>query len=164
MAAGHLTESITDDCLIKTQQVQKEIKRVKIMDEHWGFLKLFKAWQFFKVFSVVCNFQNMCLGNLFFFVPEQWFCHLQAISPLISSQFLALTSYGKDVKTNYIFEKPELEGTKVIIFILFYFSINTRVFITSNIFLGSTWLISHWSSSAITWQTVNLITLISNSE
>ena len=43
VAAGHLTESITDDCLIKTQQVQKEIKRVKIMDEHWGFLKLFKA-------------------------------------------------------------------------------------------------------------------------
>ena len=37
VAAGHLTESIIDECLIKTQQVQKEIKRVKIMDEHWVF-------------------------------------------------------------------------------------------------------------------------------
>ena len=37
MAARHLTESITDDCLIKAQQVQKEIKRVKIMDDNWGF-------------------------------------------------------------------------------------------------------------------------------
>ena len=112
MAARHLTESITDDCLIKAQQVQKEIKRVKIMDDNWGFWKLFKAWQFFKVSSVVCNFQT------YFFVTKQWFCHLQAISPLTLSQFLAFTCLGKDVKTKYIFEKPDLESIKVIIFIL----------------------------------------------
>ena len=83
VAAGHLTESIIDECLIKTQQVQKEIKRVKIMDEHWGFWKLvFKAWQFFKVFSVVCNFQNICLENPFFLSQSSDFVIYKHFLPL----------------------------------------------------------------------------------
>ena len=119
VAAGHLTESITDDCLIKTQQVQKEIKRVKIMDEHWGFLKLFKAWQFFKVFSVVCNFQNMCLGNLFFLSQSSDFVIYKQFLPLYQANFLPLLLTEKMLKQTISLKNQNWKVLKLLF--LYYF-------------------------------------------
>lgn len=119
VAAGHLTESITDDCLIKTQQVQKEIKRVKIMDEHWGFLKLFKAWQFFKVFSVVCNFQNMCLGNLFFLSQSSDFVIYKQFLPLHQANFLPLLLTEKMLKQTISLKNQNWKVLKLLF--LYYF-------------------------------------------
>lgn len=119
VAAGHLTESITDDCLIKTQQVQKEIKRVKIMDEHWGFWKLFKAWQFFKVFSVVCNFQNMCLGNLFFLSQSSDFVIYKQFLPLYQANFLPLLLTEKMLKQTISLKNQNWKVLKLLF--LYYF-------------------------------------------